>query len=152
MRICKSFSTTTGLSQLYLSGEIMEKSLDEIKEFFRDDKFLHHIGIEIDSVSDMEAVCSLKLMPQHFNADGGVQGGVIYTLADTTFAIAANSSGNITVTLQGAIRYLNRATGSKLIAKTKLSKMSKKICFYEVEITDELGTAVASTEFTGYIR
>jgi acyl-CoA thioesterase len=128
------------------------KTLSEIKAFFEGDKFLSHVGIEIESVKECEAVCSVVLNQNHYNANGGVQGGVIYTLADTAFAVSANSTGNSTVTLDGSIRYINGTRGAKLLATAKLLRMSKKICFYEVVITDDLNVTVATCNFTGYIH
>ena len=130
------------------------KTVEEVREYFKGDKFLSHIGMQIDSVDFVryEAICSVKLANMHYNAEGGVQGGVIYTLADTTFAVSANSTGNVTVTLDGSIRYLNKSEGKKLIAKAKLLRMSKKVCFYEVNIYDDLDVLIATANFIGYIK
>ena len=67
------------------------ENLELAREFFKGDRFQQRAGVEIEEVSNSHSVCVIRLTPDHFNADGVVQGGVIYTLADSAFAIAANT-------------------------------------------------------------
>ncbi len=61
-----------------------------IEDFYNKDKFALMIGAVVEEASDQGVVCSLKLGPDHLNAGGTVQGGVVFTLADFAFAIACN--------------------------------------------------------------
>ena len=122
------------------------------KRFTEGDKFLALLGVQVESASHEQTVCSIRLKKEeHYNAGGGVQGGVLYTLADMAFALAANCSGNETVTLSGAIRYIAKTEGKKLTATATLTKATRKICFYEVKISDDLDVLIATADFTGYI-
>ena len=78
------------------------KNLLAAQEFFKDDRFQKLVGVNIEEVGDGYAVCGVNLDENHFNADGIVQGGVIYTLADSAFAVAANSGEFFTVTLSSS--------------------------------------------------
>ena len=68
------------------------KSMEEIRAFFSGDRFaLEACGITIDEVAASMAKCSMPITSMHMNANGFAQGGAIYTLCDTTFAVAANA-------------------------------------------------------------
>ena len=70
----------------------MQKDLQTIRRFFEKDKFVALSGIEIESVTEEEAVVSAKINENHLNANGCVQGGMLYTLADFAYDIALNSN------------------------------------------------------------
>lgn len=126
------------------------RDLQETKEFFIKDVFaMVTTGIDIEAVDDGYAKCTLKLDKRHENATGQVMGGAIYTLADFTFAVATNYRDSITVTAVSQISYLGPVKGDTLIAETKLIKNGKRNCFYEIEIKDNLGNAVAVVSTNG---
>ena len=126
------------------------RDLQETKEFFIKDVFaMVTTGIDIEAVDDGYAKCTLKLDKRHENATGQVMGGAIYPLADFSFAVATNYRDSITVTAVSQISYLGPVKGDTLIAETKLLKNGKRNCFYEIEITDNLGNAVAVVSTNG---
>ena len=51
------------------------ENLELAREFFKGDRFQQRAGVEIEEVSNSHSVCVIRLTPDHFNADGGVQGG-----------------------------------------------------------------------------
>jgi acyl-CoA thioesterase len=125
---------------------------EQAREIFEDDRFAREAtGIVIEKADVHYARCSLKLEPKHLNARGAVMGGVIFTLADFTFAIAA-SSGNLptVVTLSSSIQFLNSAKGEQLIAETSCEKEGKSTCCYTLRIWDELGTEIAAVTSVGF--
>lgn len=126
------------------------RDLQETKDYFIKDVFaMVTTGIDIEAVDDGYAKCTLKLDKRHENATGQVMGGAIYTLADFTFAVATNYRDSITVTAVSQISYLGPVKGDTLIAETKLLKNGKRNCFYEIEIKDNLGNAVAVVSTNG---
>lgn len=76
-------------------------------------------------------------------------GGVLFTLADFAFAVAANNSGPLTVTAVSQISFLSAARGSVLTAETRLVKDGKRSCYFQIDITDDLGTLVATVSSSG---
>ena len=128
------------------------KNLLAAQEFFKDDRFQKLVGVNIEEVGDGYAGWGVNLDENHFNADGIVQGGVIYTLADSAFAVAANSGEFFTVTLSSSVQYLQKTTGRYIRAKAVRVGESKKVCFYRVDVTDEAGRLVAVADMTGYTR
>lgn len=125
--------------------------LERVRSFFEGDVYATSVtGIVIDEIGENWAKCSLKLDSRHKNAAGQVMGGVMFTLADFTFAVSANrSSDAVTVTSLASISFLGRVKGDTLYAESKLLKDGKKSCFYEIEITDDTGTLVAKASALG---
>lgn len=125
--------------------------LEEVRRFFERDVFATSAtGIIIDEIGDRMATCSIELDSRHKNAAGQVMGGAIFTLADFTFAVAANRPNlPITVTTSTNVSFIGTVKGDRLIATAKLLKDGKRSCFYEVTVTDEKGNLVAMASTVG---
>lgn len=124
--------------------------LEQAREFFQQDRFaVAGMGAVIEAVGEKYAKCSLTLDERHYNAVGQVMGGVAYTLADFVFAVASNFQQSPTVTLTAQITYFNPVKGKVLWGESRLIKDGRRNCFYEIAITDELGTQVATVMITG---
>ena len=125
--------------------------LNEARAFFEHDHFAANgLGAVIEAVGEKYAKCSVVLDERHQNAMGQIMGGVAYTLADFVFAVATNfRQPSPTVTLTAQITYFNRVKGSVLWGESRLIKDGRRNCFYEISITDDLGTQIASVMITG---
>lgn len=124
--------------------------LERARETFGRDKFATEVtGIEIVDVRENYARCELAIDDRHRNAMGAVMGGVIFTLADFCFAVAANAERLSVVSVSSNIVYLNAVRGNKLIAEAQCLKYGRKNCFFRISVTDELGTQVAEITETG---
>ena len=85
----------------------------------------------------------MPIRPIHLNANSVPMGGAIFTLADFTFAVAANGhSQRITVTQQVSVTFLSPSRGKTLIAEAKCLKAGRTTCLYAVDVTDDLGAQV----------
>ena len=126
---------------------------NEIKDFFKNDRFASFIGAQIDSLSCNEVVCSLTIEKHHLNAGNKVQGGVIFTLADFAFAVACNyndlseDNDKITVSQSSNITFFTPSSGVKLTATSKCLQRGKKLSVFRMTVTDDLGINIA--EMTG---
>lgn len=128
------------------------RTLEELREYFAGDTFAAALGIQIDSVDPNTAVCSVALRADHLNALGFAQGGLVYSLADFAFAVAANTARASTVTLQCAINYLRPSKAARLVATATPRSLGRTVCVYEVLITDDTGAEVALVSATGFTR
>lgn len=128
----------------------MTDQLEKVKAFFAKDRFAMENGIEIIAAEPGYAKCRCPILPRHLNAGGTVQGGMVFTLGDFCFAVAANCMGNLTVSLDNTISFHRPAKGNLLLAEAKVVSSGKTTCFYQVSITDDLGTQVATMTATGY--
>ncbi|MBR5250939.1 MAG: PaaI family thioesterase [Clostridia bacterium] len=127
-----------------------EKTIQEVRQIFNDDKFAVCNGAVIEEIGDHTATCSLVLTDLHRNAMGAVMGGVYFTLADFTFAVAANWQKMGCVSMNANINFLGGTKGNKLIAKAVCVKNGKKTACYQVEVKDELDNLTAVVTITGY--
>ena len=125
--------------------------LEKAREFFAADRFATEAtGIEIVSVAKQYAKCKVTTSGIHQNAVGHVMGGVLFTLADFTFAVAANfDAPSPTVTVTSTISYLTSPKSPVLYAESRLLRDGKRNCFYEIQISDESGTPIALVNTTG---
>ena len=124
--------------------------LENVRNFFSKDLYATETtGIVIEEVGEKYAKCSLKLDKKHLNAVGHAMGGVMFTLADFTFAVSTNRNGQTTVTTSSTINFLSSPKGSILYGESKILKDGKTTCFYEINITDNLGNLIAVINTTG---
>lgn len=127
-----------------------DQDLREATEFFSQDHYaVDGARCEILDVAPQYARCRIKLGDIHRNAMGWVMGGVQYTLADFTFAVATNFRQVPTVTTVSQISYLGQVKGDELIAEAELLKDGHHTCFYRINIEDNLGNQIATVTTTG---
>lgn len=124
--------------------------LQNAREFFANDLYATEAtGIVIEEVGENYARCSLKLERKHQNAVGHVMGGVMFTMADFTFAVSTNRNGNLTVSTVAQISHLASPKGDTLYSESRLLRNGHRTCFYQVDITDNTGALIAVVTFTG---
>ena len=112
--------------------------LRKIRETFAKDRFATENGAIIE------------LTERHFNAAGGVMGGVHFVLADFAFAVATNWNGMGVVSLSSTISYLGAVKGKKLIAEAECVKEGRSTVYYRVNVTDDLGNRIAEVGINGF--
>ncbi len=125
-------------------------SLEEAREYFKGDRFATDNGMIIEEIGDGSSVCSLIIGEGHKNANGGIMGGVIFTLGDFAFAVASNNRHKPTVAQQVSVNFMSAAKGGKLIARATCRKDGRSSCVYNVDITDDSGRDIAQFIGTGF--
>ncbi len=126
------------------------KSLQQIKDEFKNDTFAVSNNIDIVSVTEECSVVAVDVNANQRNALKAVQGGLIYTLADFAFAVHANRSDTVSVTQSASISYLSPALGDKLFATATPIKAGKKTCTYNILVHDEKNRAIATVLLNGF--
>ena len=126
------------------------KDLEEARAYFEGDRFAMESGIVLEAIGEGSSVCSMALTQRHRNANGGVMGGAIFTLADFAFAVAVNNVHRPTVAQQVSISYLNAPRGSRLTATAHCRKDGRNTCVYIVDVSDDTGRDIAQFVGTGY--
>jgi acyl-CoA thioesterase len=123
---------------------------DTIKKFFKGDRLAEYLGIELVDVSEGGAVSRMEVREEHMNGIGTVHGGAIFTLADFTFAVAANSHGRVTVAINVSISFMKAATSGTLTAVAKEVSLNPRIASYTVNVCDDEGDLVAIFQGMAY--
>ena len=126
------------------------KSTEEAREYFKGDRFATENGMQVDELTEEYSVCSMTLTDRHKNANGGIMGGVIFTLADLAFAALTNQIHMPSVAQQVSINYLSAPKGERLIAKAVIKKSGRSSTIINVDVTDDTGRDVAQFIGTGF--
>ena len=127
--------------------------IEEVRELFGNDRFATEAcGCRVVEAGKGHAVCELDITDGHRNAQGGVMGGAIFTLADFALAIGCNMGEAPTVSVSNTIEYFSAARGTRLIATCSADKSGRSLGFYTVDVADDLGTPVAKMTATCFRR
>jgi acyl-CoA thioesterase len=124
--------------------------MEHVKKQLHNDQFAQRCNIELLSVTPGRASARMTLQPHHLNGIGTVQGGAIFTLADFTFAAAANSHGTVSVAVNASITFMKPAGTGTLWAEARELAKNFKIGAYSVEIKDDRGELVAQFQGLAY--
>lgn len=106
-----------------------------VQEMLADDPGSSTLGVEVLSAADGVAFARLTVAPALANGHGIGHGGVIFTLADTAFACAANSLLPGTATADASIVYLSPArVGEVLVAEARVRHRTARQVFVDVTV------------------
>lgn len=125
--------------------------IDGLKNFFKADKYVGLSGIEILSVGNGKAVVGAKILPHHLNANGVVQGGMLYTIADFAFAVLSNYLHPVTVSQTGSITYIAPADTDYITAEAVELVRRGRNNVVQVTVKDGGGSTVCTATFNGFI-
>jgi len=124
---------------------------EHARERFSSDIYaVNTTGIKIEEADIDYARCSLQIDERHFNVDGNVMGGAIFTLADYAFGIASNSGNPQTVSLSSMINFMRATKGPVLYAEAKCIKSGRSIAFFEITVTDDMENLIATVLANGF--
>lgn len=119
---------------------------DRIKNTFTD-----YLGLELLKYESGYCSTKLKIKPEFINQIGGLHGGLLYTVADTTAGVASVhlGSGSTVTTVNGDMQFLRPALNlDNIFAEAKIIKDGKRLVFTDVWISTEDGTILAKGSFT----
>lgn len=118
--------------------------MEVVRNFFKNDRFADHVGIEILEVSEGRAKAKMEIKKHHLNGINIAHGGAIFSLADLAFAVASNSHKTVALSINVSISYLKASVaGETLIAEAKEVSLNPKLATYEVRVTDETNDIIA---------
>lgn len=128
-----------------------DATLDDVRVAFENDRFATlSLAPTIEEARAGYARVSMTIESRHLNGMGSLMGGVPYTLADYTFAIASNIGQPPTVSVSNTIDYLSVPKDDCLVAVCEVEKSGRSLCFARVNVTDGTGRAVARVNVTGF--
>jgi len=137
----------------------MRTTVETVREIFSADKYLMMTGVVIEEIGEDFCRCSLNAGPEHMNAGGSVQGGAIYTLADSAFAVAANighiergeADVFITVSQSASISYMAAGAANVLLTvEARKVGGGKRAPVFRMDVTDAGGKRIATMTGNGY--
>jgi acyl-CoA thioesterase len=102
------------------------------------------LGIEILEVRPGYARLQMNVRPDFLNGHDICHGGLIFTLADSTFAFACNSYNISTVAAGCAIEFLRAVRGGdRLTAEGIEQTLNGRTGIYDIRVTNREGETVA---------
>ncbi len=115
------------------------------RELMGDDRYAALTGIEVVEARPGFAKTRLQLAEKHLNGHGRIQGGVIFTLADYTSALASNMAGIPNTAVTANISYLRGVWGEGVLtAEGKVLKAGRRASFISVDVLNGEGKLVAT--------
>ena len=106
------------------------------------------LGIVVERDDPGIAVVSMRVREDMTNGFHITHGGLVFTLADTAFAIACNEDDTVTVAAGADITFLKSTVAGQTLTATAVRRIrSGRTGLYDVSVVDEHGDAVA--EFRG---
>ncbi len=111
--------------------------LEDIYARFKNDRFASDLlKIEIMDIISGRAKAALLVRNEHLNGIELCQGGVIYSLADFTCAMAANSYGPVCVSIENNVVYKKAVKADELmIADAEVISRNNRLIECECVIT-----------------
>ncbi|MFM2146221.1 MAG: hypothetical protein RL732_1057 [Bacteroidota bacterium] len=102
------------------------------------DAFSKWMGVEILEIREGYSKLQMKIRQEMMNSFGIVHGGIPFSLADTTFALACNNRNNLSVALDCAITFSKAINlGDTLIAEAKEIHNGRSTGVYLVTLTNQ---------------
>jgi LAO/AO transport system ATPase/phenylacetic acid degradation protein PaaD len=126
-------------------------ALARLQRYVADDPFVRSLGIRLLEGGAGFIALALTVRPEHLNFQGACHGGVIFTLADAAFGLAANSHGQTAAGIDTHITYQRAAReGDVLVARAREITRAKRLGFYLVEVGTESHPVIST--FTGTVH
>lgn len=130
----------------------MESFKEKLFRFFHvKDRFARHNDIEVVDVKEGWGKAQVRLSEKHMNGVDIAHGGLLFSLADVAFGLAANSHGRVAVTLGADISFFNPSRVGQLItAEAEEISLTNRIGTYLISIKDENDVLLATMKCQGY--
>ena len=124
----------------------MEKRIrDAFVENVAREPYARKMGIRLLNMAKGHAVVEMAPQEEHGNLLGMTHGGAIFSLIDEAFEISSNSHGTVAVALNMNITYHQAPNPSGLLrAESNEIHRTRKTATYEIKVTDEVKTLIAS--------
>ena len=114
------------------------------RKLFVNDTAVQNLGITVEATGQGTAVARFEVTEGMLNGFGVCHGGHLFALADTAFAYACNTYGNVTVAAGASIEFLAPAhPGDRLTATAVERSRGGRTGVYDVSVRNESGEEVA---------
>ena len=130
----------------------MDADLTHVHAMWADDQASRGLGMEATVVEVDHAVVRMMVTDAMVNGHDIAHGGFIFTLADSTFALACNSRGQLTVAAGADITFVTSARrGDVLVAEGRVRAAYGRSGITDVTVTRGADGALVA-EFRGRSR
>ena len=125
---------------------------EQVKNFLNEkDRFCKVNGIQLVHISPGYAEAEMTVTENSLNGADVVQGGAIFTLADFTFAGAANAGGGQCVSLNCSISFIRPGMPPLMRAVAREISRGKTTAVYQIEVFNADGKLAAVMTANGFV-
>jgi len=122
-----------------------EKVKEAIFRRVEKEPFAKKFGLRLVELEAGYSKVEMTFTPDMENLFGMAHGGALFALIDEAFETASNSHGTMAVALNLNTTYLSSpAPGSRLTAEAREFSRTHRIANYDIRVTDDRGTLIAS--------
>lgn len=116
-----------------------------IQHLYTRDTATRALGIRLVAVSPGRVSVAMTVRADMLNGHRICHGGMVFALADSAFAFACNSHGEVTVAAGVSIEFLAPAhEGDELLAEAvELQRSAQRTGFYDITVTNQHGERIA---------
>jgi acyl-CoA thioesterase len=108
------------------------------------DNYSDRLGMECLHIEDDNSSFRMEITDEMLNIHNTCHGGMIFTLADTAFAFACNSSGRKSVAQGANIDYIAPAFQGDVLTASATARVQKnKTGIYDVEVRNQSNVLIA---------
>jgi acyl-CoA thioesterase len=102
------------------------------------DAYSRWLGVDAIDAAPGRSTVRMTVRPEMVNGFGISHGGIVYSLADSAFAFAVNSHGNITVAVDCTMSYPHAVSvGDTLTATAIEQSTTRRLAFCEVTVRNQ---------------
>ncbi len=122
-----------------------------LDKMLANDAFSRWLGLEVEAIGVGYCRLHYVITPSMLNGFGTVHGGVLFSAADSAFAFACNSHGQLSVALDVSISFTQSArVGERLSVEAKEIHLGNKTSVYDIITRNEANEVIAIFKGTAY--
>lgn len=112
----------------------MKDLLKISRKFFGTDRFVEMCGVQIVECREGYARCEVTIADKHLNGINAVQGGLLFTIADFSAAVAAFTLGRVALSINADISFFKNCNSGTLIAEATVISATNNLCTCSVDV------------------
>ncbi len=112
----------------------MKDLLKISRKFFGTDRFVEMCGVQIVECREGYARCKVTIADKHLNGINAVQGGLLFTIADFSAAVAAFTLGRVALSINADISFFRNCNSGTLIAEATVISATNNLCTCSVDV------------------
>ncbi|MBP5666541.1 MAG: PaaI family thioesterase [Salinivirgaceae bacterium] len=112
----------------------MKDLLKISRKFFGTDRFVEMCGVQIVECREGYARCEVTIADKHLNGINAVQGGLLFTIADFSAAVAAFTLGRVALSINADISFFRNCNSGTLIAEATVISATNNLCTCSVDV------------------
>lgn len=140
-------------TESYTPEELRKAEKIVIEKMLGNDAFSRLLGLKVEEVRPGMCRLSATVKEEFTNGFKIAHGGLVFSLADSAVAFAANAYGQLAVTLENSVSYIHPAfSGDKIVITARKVESTDRTAWYEADIFNDKHQRLALFKSTVRIK